>query len=131
MDFSQNGKKFLVGLKRNRGDAIQFFKFNESYNKAESHHPNPLTNSLRITGPAGSIRGEKHRLSRQFTKNFDQRGNFFTNRVVTIWNSLPEHVIKAKSINEFKNRYDKSTQKNYKYFFLKDLVLRIKLERLP
>ena len=111
MDFSQNGKKFLVGLKRNRGDAIQFFKFNESYNKAESHHPNPLTNSLRITGPTGSIRGEKNRLARQYTKNCDQRDNFFTNRVVPIWNALPEHVINAKSINEFKNRYDQLKKK--------------------
>ncbi len=97
--------------RKKRGDAIQFFKFNEGYNKAVWHHPNALTNSLKTTGPAGSIRGKKDRLARQYTKNCDQRDNFFTNRVVPIWNALPEHVIKAKSINEFKNRYDQLKKK--------------------
>ena len=72
----------LISNFRNRGDAIQFFKFNEGYKKAICHHPNSLTNSLQITGPAGRIRGEKHRLARQYTKNCDQRDNFFTNRIL-------------------------------------------------
>ena len=39
-----------------------------------------------------------HDLSRKF---------FFTNRVVNIWNSLPEYVVHADTINCFKSRLDK------------------------
>jgi len=31
----------------------------------------------------------------------------FTNRVIPIWNSLPNHVVSANTINTFKNRLDK------------------------
>ena len=33
--------------------------------------------------------------------------NFFANRVVNIWNSLPDNVIQAKTLNIFKNKLDK------------------------
>ena len=32
---------------------------------------------------------------------------FFTNRIVNTWNSLPEDVVKAESVNTFKNKLDK------------------------
>ena len=35
------------------------------------------------------------------------RGNFFSNRVVNSWNSLPNEVVTAASVNSFKNRLDK------------------------
>ena len=34
------------------------------------------------------------------------RSNAFSQRVVNDWNSLPENVIKAESLNIFKNRLD-------------------------
>ena len=33
--------------------------------------------------------------------------NYFLNRVVKLWNKLPEHVIRSESLNIFKNRLDK------------------------
>lgn len=36
-----------------------------------------------------------------------QRKNFFSIRVINCWNSLPEQVINAPSLNSFKNRLDK------------------------
>jgi hypothetical protein len=36
----------------------------------------------------------------------------FGNRVVNQWNNLPEEVIRANSINAFKNRIDKYLAKN-------------------
>ncbi len=98
--------------RRARGDAIQFFKFDKGFNRVTWYHPNSLTNSTQLAGPAGNIRGHKHRLSRQFTRNCDQREHFFTNRVVPIWNNLPEEVINSESVNEFKNRYDKFINKS-------------------
>ena len=35
------------------------------------------------------------------------RKYFFTNRVVNIWNSLPNYVITTESVNSFKSRLDK------------------------
>ena len=32
---------------------------------------------------------------------------FFTVRIVNLWNSLPENVVSANTVNTFKNRLDK------------------------
>jgi len=38
---------------------------------------------------------------------FDLRKYSFTNRIVNMWNSLPDYVILADNVNQFKNRLDK------------------------
>jgi len=38
---------------------------------------------------------------------FDLRKYCFTNRIVNMWNSLPDNVILADNVNKFKNRLDK------------------------
>ena len=98
--------------RRKRGDAIQFFKLTKGFNKVNWYHPNSITNSVAQTGPAGSIRGEKHRLNRQFTRNCAPRENFFPNRVVPICNSLPNLVTKVNSVENFKIDYDKLKKVN-------------------
>ena len=40
----------------------------------------------------------------------DIRKNFFSQRVINVWNSLPSEVVEAESVNAFKNRYDKFKQ---------------------
>jgi hypothetical protein len=39
----------------------------------------------------------------------DIRRNFFSHRVVPVWNSLPDYVKMARSTNQFKNLYDSYT----------------------
>ena len=39
-------------------------------------------------------------------KNFDQRYNFFNNRIATKWNQLPNKIISGTSLNSFKNKFD-------------------------
>jgi len=34
------------------------------------------------------------------------RNNFFSNRIVNMWNSLPDYVVMSDTINTFKNRLD-------------------------
>ena len=41
--------------------------------------------------------------------NTDVRNNFFTNRVVNTWNSLPEHVKESPSVVVFKRRLEQIT----------------------
>lgn len=48
-------------------------------------------------------------LSRQLHKrrfNKTQTGNTFAHRIINHWNKLPENVVRAPSINTYKNRYD-------------------------
>ena len=40
----------------------------------------------------------------------ETRKNFFTVRVVKMWNELPDKIKEAKSVNAFKNMYDKWKQ---------------------
>ena len=39
------------------------------------------------------------------------RENYFAVRVVKIWNKLPETIVKASSVNSFKNKLDKYMSK--------------------
>ena len=50
--------------------------------------------------------GNKYRIKQNHCK-YDLRKHFFTIRVIAIWNSLPNYVVEAHSLNIFKNRLDK------------------------
>ena len=39
---------------------------------------------------------------------------YFTDMVISLWNSLPTHVITAVSVDSFKNRLDKFWTNDYK-----------------
>ena len=56
-----------------------------------------------------STRGNDLRLVKSRTK-YDLRKYYFTNRVVNIWNSLPNHVVLCDTVNTFKSRLDKFWQ---------------------
>ncbi len=52
-----------------------------------------------------SRRGHSFKLMKHHT-NKSVRSHFFSERVINNWNSLPEDVVAAQSINAFKNRLD-------------------------
>ena len=47
------------------------------------------------------------KLKRELVKNCEQRHQFFSNRVVNNWNSLPEDIVHSGNVNIFKARLDK------------------------
>ena len=59
----------------------------------------PLADETRTRGHSLKIRRSRFRT--------ELRRNFFTQRVVNLWNSLPSEAVEATSLNVFKARIDK------------------------
>ena len=89
--------------RRKRGDMIDVFKY--LMGLYDTHKPLFVINGL------GKTRGHTMKLQKQYAR-LDVRKHFFSNRVVELWNSLPENVISATSVNSFKNRLDKYWSNN-------------------
>ena len=53
-----------------------------------------------------TTRGHSKKLFHQRSTN-STRKNFFSNRIIPVWNSLPEEVVSAPSKDNFKIRLDK------------------------
>ncbi|XP_044764392.1 uncharacterized protein LOC123320960 [Coccinella septempunctata] len=51
------------------------------------------------------LRGHAYKLRKENFKT-QQRQYFITNRVFSVWNSLPSSVVESVSVNAFKNSYD-------------------------
>ena len=89
--------------RRIRGDMIEVFKILKGVNKNDSGSWFQLVNNNRTRGHSLKIAKKRSRL--------DIRKNSFSQRVINDWNSLPEEVIEASSVNSFKNRYDEYIRK--------------------
>ena len=89
-------------FRQKRGDMIQVFKI-------AKHFYDPLsTDSIFKFSSSSRLRGHNYKISKQYV-NKSKYANFFSNRVINEWNNLPEYIVNAKTINEFKNLYDKHT----------------------
>lgn len=87
-------------FRRLRGDMIEVFKILH-----EKYDPK-TTKSLLCISDTSSTRGHSLKLTKK-TVCTNLYNHFFTNRIVNMWNSLPNEVVTAGSINAFKNRLDK------------------------
>ena len=54
-----------------------------------------------------SKRGHPFKLKKQQC-NYNLCQNFFTPRVINMWNKLPENVVTSPTVNTFKNKFDVS-----------------------
>ena len=97
--------------RRERGDLIEYFKINKGISAVDWYNPNKFCNAVNLDGPAGGIRGNNHRITKQLTR-IRQREFFLTNRVVRAWNGLPEDVIHAESKLNFKRKLDEHLDKH-------------------
>lgn len=63
--------------------------------------------------PRSALRGHEYKLKKLHCHS-QLRSNFFTFRVVNLWNRLPHDAVSAPSVNAFKFRFDKYWA-NYPY----------------
>ena len=68
--------------------------------------------NARPEGRRYDLRRHSQSLMREQVKNCLPRFNFFTNRIVSKWNKLPEEIINAKHMNSFKAKLDVWMAKN-------------------
>lgn len=87
--------------RRLRGDAIETYKYLHDIYKVDCSSMLPLHKSDSLKTRGHSLKLLKRECNSQL------RGNFFGFRNVNHWNSLPDTVVTAPSVNCFKNRYDK------------------------
>ena len=85
--------------RRLRGDMLEVYKIiSGEYDPAVIPDLEFVRNS--------TTRGHSKKLfHRRYTNS--TRKNFFSNRITSVWNSLPEEVVSAPNKNTFKNRLDK------------------------
>lgn len=86
-------------FRRVRGDLI------ETYKILHGIYDTNTTACLFNLSNSDFTRGHNLKLNKPFcnTRKFHQ---FFTNRTISLWNSLPSDIVNAVSINSFKNRID-------------------------
>ena len=92
--------------RRVRIDLIQTYKIINGHDNVDHSTwfkivGNHATRTTRSTGYHKNIIGNR--------SNTDIRKNFYSNRVVTVWNSLPESVKESPTVQIFKNRLDRTT----------------------
>ena len=85
--------------RRNRGDTIEVFKTVKGLNKVDCNQFFKFSKNTMTRGHRLKLGKNRSRL--------EIRRNFYSNRAVNLWNTLPEDVINANTVNIFKNKYDK------------------------
>jgi ribosomal protein S20 len=87
--------------RRIRGDAIETFKYLHGKYSVDT-----ATLLLRHEPKGMTTRGHSLKLQKRECHS-NIRQNFFSFRVVNMWNSLPEEIVMADSVNCFKGRFDR------------------------
>jgi len=87
---------------RLQGDMIEMYKI--ITNKQDNLNLN-VTLKFNII-PAAVTKGNMYKITQDHVR-YDLRKVSFSNRVRTLWNSLPDTVVKAESVNSFKGRLDR------------------------
>ncbi len=84
--------------RRNRNDMIQVFKYIHNIWNCDS-------NDFLERASDQRTRGHQHKLYKNRWESA-LRGHFFTNRVVNLWNELPEEITASETVNKFKQGLD-------------------------
>jgi hypothetical protein len=91
----------LISLKKRRvrGDLIQVYKMIKGIDKVKSAKFFTFNVNSRTRGHRFKFEKKRSRL--------ELRKNFFSQRIIDVWNKLPVNVVEACSVNAFKNELDR------------------------
>ncbi|XP_048853901.1 uncharacterized protein LOC125721830 isoform X1 [Brienomyrus brachyistius] len=90
---------FSLKQRRLRGDMIQVYKILTGLDAVQANSYFSISLNTRTRGHRWKLAGEHFKL--------DLRKHFFTQRVVRVWNTLPDNVVQAESLGSFKSELDK------------------------
>ena len=111
LDYEERLKRMnlpTLVYRRNRGDAIEVYKYLHSIYRVDSSQLLPLRDTDRQ-----GMRTRGHSLMLKKRDCHGQlRQNCFSMRMMNIWNSLPEQVVMSPSVNCFKGRFDRACEDN-------------------
>ena len=85
-------------FRRVRGDLIETYKILTGLDRVDSERMFPMVGESRTRGHNLRIRDKPFRT--------EVRRNVFTQRMVNVWNSLPQKVGEAKTSCDFKKKLD-------------------------
>ena len=89
---------YTLFRRRQRGDLIEVFKILNGYYEIDPTKFFTLTD-------VSNTRGHHMKLLKSYTR-LNARSNFFTQRIINSWNSLPQEVVSAHTIASFKSELD-------------------------
>ena len=89
---------------------IETFKILKNFDKIDPGKFFTLRREV-VERDDGVGRGHPLRIFKRRTNTVMNR-KFFSHHIVENWNSLPENVVDATSVNNFKDRYDRFTERN-------------------
>ena len=91
---------YTLEFRRMRGDLIETYKIIKGLDTLEAENMFPLMLASRTRGHSFRISGKPFRT--------EMRKNLFTQRVVDMWNVLPQKAVEAKSLDAFKRELDRA-----------------------
>ncbi|CAM5105037.1 unnamed protein product [Natator depressus] len=89
---------FSLEKRRLRGDMVEVYKIMSGVEKVNKEKLFTCSHNIRTRGHQMKLMGSR------FNTN---KSKFFTQRTVNLWNSLPEEVVKVRTIPGFKRELDK------------------------
>ncbi|XP_062894859.1 uncharacterized protein LOC134341044 [Mobula hypostoma] len=89
---------YSLEFRRSRGDLIETYKIPKGLDRLDAGRLFPMLGKSRTRGHSLRIEGKPFRA--------EIRKNFFTQRVVNLWNSLPQETVEVSSLAIFKRELD-------------------------
>ena len=93
--------------RRKRGDLIQFYKIINKIDYVNLRNGLQEKNRGIESGPSGNLRRQGLCFHRELGNIKSIRENFFTNRVIPLWNDLPVEIKEVRTLDSFKAGLDK------------------------
>ena len=102
LEYSERLRKLRLPsleFRRLRGDLIETFKITHDI------YDSTTTKSLLTLSNITNTRCHPYKLTKNSVRTLKYQ-KFFTNRIITNWNNLPQDIVTSENVNQFKNKID-------------------------